>query len=106
MDQICACCGRVPTHETEKPDWIEFIGRGGSAFYCPDHKGFLDTLVRAPKGEIIYTYRGQIERGADYHWVDGYSPTTRDNGVLYPWNTIPECRREAKRFGCKAVFVR
>lgn len=57
------------------------------------------------KKEIVYTYRGHIERGADYHWTDGYSATTDEGHVLYPWMTKQECRQEAKRKGARAVFV-
>lgn len=53
---------------------------------------------------ITYTYRGQIERGADYHWCDGYSETTAEGHVLYPWMTRQECQRDAKAQGAKAQF--
>lgn len=54
--------------------------------------------------EIIYHYRGQIERGADYHWADGYSRNSVEGGVLYPWMTKRECQTDAKELGGKAVF--
>lgn len=59
-------------------------------------------------GRIIYTYRGIIERGigGSYEWKDGYSPTTDDGGVLYPWMTRKECIHDAKAQGKRAVFQR
>lgn len=66
---------------------------------------FLDTLQRDTQGRIVYTYRGNVERGARYDWKPGYSATIRPNFVLYPWQTKRECQRDAKRFGCTAVFV-
>ncbi len=54
---------------------------------------------------IIYTFRGQIERGADYHWVDGYSETI-EGRVVYPWMTKGECQSEAKQQGKRAIFIR
>jgi hypothetical protein len=56
--------------------------------------------------EIIYHYRGGIERGAGgrYVWRDGYSETTPDGGILYPWMTRKECRHDAVVQGGKAVF--
>lgn len=103
--QKCACCFRAPIHNTELPDWIRFVGRAGVIFFCPEHKGYLDTLIRTPKGEIIYTYRGGVEKGANYAWRDGYSATLKGGGVLYPWMTRRECQSDAKRFGCRAVFT-
>lgn len=71
----------------------------------PTETTFAATLVRDSSGHIVYTRRGSIERGPRYDWRDGYSATTVDGGVLYPWLTKAECRRAAKRFGSKAVFV-
>jgi len=73
-------------------------------------RAFRDTLVRDDHGRIIYTYRGNIERGARYEWKPGYSATIHPEhagkigGVLYPWMTKRECQRDAKRFDSKAVF--
>lgn len=69
-------------------------------------QNFLETLKRTEKGAIIYTYRGGIERGVGgrYVWQDGYSASTKDGGVLYPWMNKRDCYRDAKRFGCKAAF--
>jgi hypothetical protein len=53
---------------------------------------------------ITYTYRGQIERGPDYHWIDGYSETAEDEGVLYPWMTRRECQQDARAKGAVAQF--
>lgn len=71
------------------------------------NQDFLDTLRRNENGAIIYTYRGGIERGIGgrYIWQDGYSATTRDGGVLYPWMNKRNCQKDAKQLGCKAVFV-
>ena len=59
----------------------------------------------------IYTFRGSIERPStrhrrpSYRLFDGYSATTEDGAVLYPWMTKRECRAEAKADGKRAVFV-
>ncbi len=55
---------------------------------------------------VRYDYRGDIERGADYHWTPGYSATSPEGYVLYPWNTIPEIQRAEKARGNKALFFR
>jgi hypothetical protein len=57
-------------------------------------------------GSIIYYYRGQIERGADYHWTDGWSENSPEGQPYYPWNTKRECQSAAKKAGARAVFVR
>lgn len=60
---------------------------------------------------IVYTYRGLIERGSltrgrpSYRWCNGYSATSPEGHVYYPWGTKRECQREAKARGAKAVFV-
>lgn len=54
--------------------------------------------------ERVYHYRGGVERGARYEWRDGYSETTVDGDVQYPWMTRKECREEAARDGMRAVF--
>lgn len=54
--------------------------------------------------EIVYHYRGPIERGADYHWTEGYSRNSVEGGILYPWMTKAECRHDAKALGGKATF--
>lgn len=63
----------------------------------------------ASKGDsktIVYTYRGGIERGigGTYKWFDGYSATSADGGIFYPWMTKRECQHDAKTQGKKAVF--
>jgi hypothetical protein len=58
------------------------------------------------KAKKRYDYRGQIERGADYQWTEGYSETTETGGVIYPWGTRAECKAAAKREGSKAEFFR
>jgi hypothetical protein len=57
--------------------------------------------------EIVYWFRGQIEKGSNYKcykWADGYSAKSENGMVLYPWMTKKECRQDAKEQGCKAVF--
>ena len=61
--------------------------------------------INEKRKQIVYYYRGPIERGAAYCWVDGYSETM-GGYIVYPWNTRGELRLEAKRKGLKAVFVR
>ena len=53
---------------------------------------------------IVYTFRGLIERGRDYHWTNGYSATTNTGFVLYPWMTKRECCQDAHSQGKKALF--
>lgn len=66
----------------------------------------MTTATSTRKCTITYYYRGLIERGADYHWTEGWSAQSENNHPLYPWNTKRECQREAKSQGAKAVFVR
>lgn len=56
--------------------------------------------------EIVYTFRGDVERGVggSYVWRDGYSATSPDGLVYYPWMTKRECQSDAKAKGRKAVF--
>lgn len=58
----------------------------------------------------IYHYRGQVERWVasrrSYVWRDGYSEDSDDGHPLYPWNTMQECRDEARKDGVRAVFER
>ena len=56
--------------------------------------------------QIVYHYRGGIERGQRYHWRDGYSESTPEGAVHYPWMTRLECKQDAIRKGGKAVFYR
>ncbi len=69
---------------------------------------FNASLVRDSEGRIIYTYRGGVERGAGgrYVWHEGFSPTTKDGGIVYPWMTKKECRHDAAQLGTSAVFSR
>lgn len=69
-------------------------------------KTFAETLTRDDKGRIIFTYRGHIERGVggSYKWFDGYSATTLDGGVLYPWTIKRDCHKMARGLESKAVF--
>ncbi len=66
-----------------------------------------ENLQRDDKGRIVYTYRGGIERGTggSYAWFDGYSATTKDGGVLYPWMIKRDCHKQAASFKCKASFT-
>lgn len=60
------------------------------------------------KKEIIYHYRGPVERGGPrggWFWRDGYSIQGK-YGPSYPWLTKPEARQEAKSMGGRAVFMR
>ena len=52
-----------------------------------------------------YYFRGLIERGKNYKLVNGYSAIGDNGGILYPWNTKAECRKEAKHLGIKAIFI-
>jgi hypothetical protein len=56
--------------------------------------------------EVIYHYRGDIERGPHYEWREGYSENSADGLPLYPWSTRGECRTDALKRGLKAVFYR
>ena len=58
------------------------------------------------KRKIVYHYRGGVERGANYHWRDGYSENSENGFPLYPWKTRPECRRDARKRGGIAIFYR
>ena len=64
-------------------------------------------MARKATPTITYPYRGSLERysmrsGAS--WVRGYSETTTEGGILYPWMTKRQCQSEARRRGAKAVF--
>lgn len=56
--------------------------------------------------ERTYFYRGLIERGTLKRpkLVEGYSANGAGGGQLQPWQTMKECRAEAKRDGLRAVF--
>jgi hypothetical protein len=69
---------------------------------------------------ITYTYRGDVERSSvrrrparpgrpttyvrSYVWKNGYSATSPNGLVQYPWMTRSECREDAKAQGAKAAF--
>ena len=59
---------------------------------------------------MTFTYRGQVERWSasrrSYGWAEGYSTTGPEGAVRYPWLTRDECRRDARRDDCRAVFQR
>lgn len=63
-------------------------------------------MMAQTKRIITYYYRGLIERGADYHWTEGYSENSESGHPIYPWSTKRECQRAAKQQDAKAVFVR
>jgi len=56
--------------------------------------------------QVIYHYRGLVERGPRYDWREGYSESSAEGNPFYPWMTRKECRHEAKTRGMKAVFYR
>jgi hypothetical protein len=72
----------------------------------PDGDGNIAYVLKARAGAIVYTYRGGIERGVGRRYVDGYSPTTTEGHIIYPWMTKAECRKDAKLLGFRALFVR
>lgn len=55
---------------------------------------------------IKFYYRGLIEAGKNYRWVEGYSANSENGKVLYPWQTRRRCQAEAKAEGLRAVFIR
>ncbi len=59
------------------------------------------------KQTITYHYRGQIEvqTRKGYEWRDGYSADSATGGVLYPWETKTQCRRDAETQGKRALFA-
>lgn len=57
---------------------------------------------------IEYTYRGDVERGdgrGGYKWLPGFSETSEDGSILYPWNTARECQADARARGARARLV-
>lgn len=64
--------------------------------------------VEGDKTYMVYRYRGLVERGVGgrYVWREGFSQTTKDGSVLYPWLTKKEAQADAARFNRKAKFVR
>lgn len=66
-----------------------------------------------PKPKKLYKFRGGIERVkgrrnrvGTYVWHNGYSEDDGSGGVLYPWMTKAECRRDARTTGHVATFNR
>lgn len=59
-----------------------------------------------PPRTIVYYKRGLIERPIKkgYTWKNGYSPCGPDGGVIYPWLTMKEARKDAEQQGARAVF--
>ena len=57
---------------------------------------------------IVYHLRGSIEKWTSrrtYVRANGYSETTEEGNVLYPWMFHKECLADAKRRGATATFV-
>ena len=57
--------------------------------------------------EILYYYRGALEvvgKHGTYQWTSGYSPTSGDGNVLYPFITRRAAQRDALAQGCVARF--
>lgn len=56
-----------------------------------------------------YYYRGDVERWVpsrrSYAWRKGYSENSKDGFPTYPWNTMTECRTEARDNNVKAIFA-
>ena len=72
------------------------------------YEAYMEGLpVEGDETYMVYRYRGLVERGVGgrYVWREGFSQTTKDGGVLYPWLTRPEAQADAKRFNRKAKFV-
>jgi hypothetical protein len=64
------------------------------------------------KKEVVFYYRGEVERWSmgdpasmKNPWHRGYSEDGHYGGVTYPWRTKSECRKEATARGLRAVFV-
>lgn len=58
--------------------------------------------------KIRYYYRGPVEVGngkPGYTWVNGYSETAPDGGVMYPLMSKRDCRHDAKCKGATAIFM-
>lgn len=69
--------------------------------------------MTAAKGQtLVFTERGGIERWRNgkrrgsfkAQWLVGYSETTSEGGVTFPWATRTECRTVAESRGMTAVF--
>lgn len=54
--------------------------------------------------EMIFYYRGLIESRSG--WIEGYSTTTAEGNIMFPWYGKRVCQADAKICGKKAVFVR
>lgn len=59
-----------------------------------------------PTKTIVYYRRGSVERytSKGYVWKDAYSANGFDGGILYPWLTKKEARKDAESQNAKAVF--
>ena len=55
------------------------------------------------KEQWHYFRAGNVERGANYEWREGYSRVVA-HGIQYPWLTKREAQLEAKQAGVEAVF--
>ena len=54
---------------------------------------------------IVYTYRGEVERGTGrgYRWRPAYSETV-NGAIVYPWMTRRECQEDARARGARTTF--
>ena len=65
----------------------------------------MSRAAKPAKGEILYTYRGQIEKlqsSGSSRMVDAYSEgpdNVGSGGVCFPWMTREECMKDASRRG-------
>lgn len=59
-----------------------------------------------PMKEIFYIERGLVERArrGSYYWTVGYSETSKNGKILYPWMNKRECQADARSRGCVARF--
>ena len=81
---------------------IPVLSHVSSAGLVPMARAGLHSGVAMKKEEDVYHYRGRIERAGKrlfaYRWVDGWSRTTEDGSIEYPWVTKAEARAESP--GC------
>ncbi len=59
------------------------------------------------KPTIVFTYRGQVERATKrgYAWRNGYSETSAERRICFPYMTKRECQGIARARGYRAVFA-
>lgn len=54
--------------------------------------------------ELVFYYRGRVERGKRFEWRKAYSPNGPLGEIVYPWLTRRECQILARKEGKRAVF--